>query len=47
MGTCFPRADNEIRLIKRDLEEVAAIFHGQTNNKLEEHAMVVWTKTCS
>ncbi|TVU09148.1 hypothetical protein EJB05_42589, partial [Eragrostis curvula] len=37
-------AEDEIHLIKHDLEEVVAILRGQENKKLEGHAMPVWTK---
>ncbi|TVU49935.1 hypothetical protein EJB05_01280, partial [Eragrostis curvula] len=37
-------AEDEIHLIKHDLEEVVAILRGQENKKLEDYAMPVWTK---
>ncbi|KAF0896417.1 hypothetical protein E2562_024292 [Oryza meyeriana var. granulata] len=46
-GSMLPKgADDEIPLIKRDLEEIISIFHGYSKPKLEDHAMVVrcWMK---
>ncbi|KAF0896411.1 hypothetical protein E2562_024286 [Oryza meyeriana var. granulata] len=46
-GSMLPKgADEEIPLIKRDLDEIISILHGHSEPKLEDHAMVVrcWMK---
>uniref|UniRef100_A0A0E0GG08 WRKY domain-containing protein n=1 Tax=Oryza nivara TaxID=4536 RepID=A0A0E0GG08_ORYNI len=46
-GSMLPKgADEEIPLIKQDLEEIISILHGHSEPKLEDHGMVVrcWMK---